>query len=172
MTGRKRAKRAIVKKQRKNVILEMLGQENIVTVKLQRVKEGKSRSYSAVTYFGKLLERWKSTWPWPLLLSVQLLIPFMRIRQWTQNKGERKECLVSNSVAEIRCCGLIPSATAHCILTFLIYFWKHVLPTLALILVFTGVWVFCVVLLKCPVMSFLLMSVTFPRVRKQRLLCK
>lgn len=30
MTGRKRAKRAVVKKQRKIVILETLGQENIV----------------------------------------------------------------------------------------------------------------------------------------------
>lgn len=63
MTGRKRAKRAVVKKQRKNVILEMLGQENIVTVRLQRVEEGKGRSCSTVTYFGKLLEPCKSTWP-------------------------------------------------------------------------------------------------------------
>lgn len=50
MTGSKRDQRAVVEKQRKNVILEMLGQENIVTIKLQGVKEEKGRNYSEMTY--------------------------------------------------------------------------------------------------------------------------
>lgn len=61
MTGRKRDKRA-VKKQRKNVGLEMLGQENSVTIKLQRMKEEKGRNYSKMTYSEKLLKQCRNTW--------------------------------------------------------------------------------------------------------------
>lgn len=50
------------------------------------------------------------------------------------------------------------------------YFWKLVLPTLVLILVFIDVWVFCFSLVFV-MPRFFLMSITFTRLWKQLLAC-
>lgn len=95
------------------------------------------------------------------LLSLQPFIPFHE-NQKVNSKGKERNVYYQTALPRLNVFGLIPSAKAQYILTFLIYFWKLVLPTLALTLILAmkihGYFVFY------NVHSFFLMSITFTRI--------
>lgn len=145
MTGRKRAKRAVVKKQRKNVILEMLGQENIVTER----RRGKRQKLFHSDRLWKAAGAMQTTrGPDPFCCHCNLSFPSLRLKQWTWTGkkgmfGTKQCCQVKMFWIDSQC-----QSTVHINIPSI--FLETCSTHIGFILVFIDIWVFCAVLFQCP----------------------